>query len=280
MTQQEFNPIETTTNTSEKMNFIPEKIRKFMGLITLGLLLSTTGGCGSPENTAAQNVPVATAPANPEKAPQNVAPVKQEKPVEANTAEKALTVESLEMDASLMNDPEALIKKFIENENEWFNCGGTMENAKAALAIHDVMSYAKKTAAESDEIFIKAQYIDDWKSNPVLVENINRSTITHAATLICNYCTSSPKDIPKDRVPYKREMVFVNVVSATKNDSTITVKFTEKEIDNSDYNRVNEDLKAPLIVTNVESQPTITFTNVNGKMKISDMVFGTKIAKQ
>jgi len=94
------------------------------------------------------------------------------------TNETLPTVESLEIDASLMSNPEELEKAFISRYTGWYNSGATKENAEAAISSTEgPLAYTAKVAAPYDERFIDALFIENWESVPSLVEFADRMKV-------------------------------------------------------------------------------------------------------
>ena len=88
------------------------------------------------------------------------------------------SVESLEIDASLMSNPEELEKAFISRYTGWYNSGATKENAEAAISSTEgPLAYTAKVAAPYDERFIDALFIENWESVPSLVEFADRMKV-------------------------------------------------------------------------------------------------------
>lgn len=192
-------------------------------------------------------------------------------------AEMILTVESLEIDDSLLSDPEALMKLWInERTTDWFNAGATPENAQAALDSQNIPTYAAKVAEDYDKTFIDALLIKDWKSNSVIVEWVDKMKSIHEQTLALYFYTSpiGGQD-PEDKTPYMRGSEYTQINSFTDNeDGSITIKTTEHDYDNADLNRAGEKLTGGVKVLGEESKPTRSFVSVDGKIKLSDCVFG------
>ena len=146
-------PEESTENKSNKKRLVPA--------LGLAVLLAVTLAFSSCNADTAEVATIGTP--IPTQTAETASP----------TAEILLTVDSLEIDASLLSDPNQLASRF-NNEliTEWFNAGATPENAKASVAptnSYNLSEYATKIAAEYDEIFIEALLIPDWQSNSSLV---------------------------------------------------------------------------------------------------------------
>jgi len=186
------------------------------------------------------------------------------------------TVESLEIDGSLLSDPEALMKLWINKRTtDWFNAGATPENAQAALDSQNIPTYAAKIAEGYDKTFIDALLIKDWELNPVIVEWVNNMKLIHEQTLTLYFYTSFPNINPDDKAPYMRGSEYTQINSLIDNkDSSITIKTTEHDYDNADLNRVGEKLTGGVKVLGEESKPTRSFIIVDGKIKLSNCVFG------
>jgi len=256
---------------------------KTQRLIALGLVAGSLffSGCNnSSNNVEIKSRPVAEAPADPYQTPQATGEVATTNATEKGAIETMPTVESLEMDASLLSDPEALIETF-ENQRftEWFNAGATPENAQVALNSGNIPAYAAEIAPEYDEIFIKALLIKDWQSNPALVELVNKMTVTHQQTLALYFYTFPNPDDQEDKEAYMRGTKVTKMVSSTNNyNGSVSITYVGHDYDNADLNRVGEKLTGGVKVAGEEGEPTITFAVESGKARVSDIIFGQKVA--
>jgi hypothetical protein len=190
------------------------------------------------------------------------------------------TVESLELDDSLLSNSETLAEKWInERTTEWYNAGATPENAKAAFDSNiGLADYAKIIAKLYDKTFIDALLIKDWESNPVLVEWVNNMTLIHWQTLALYFATSPYGGVhPGDKEPYMRGSEYTQIISSSINnqDGSVIIVDTEHSYDNADLNRVGEDLTYNRTISYDDVKPSRTFVSVDGKIKLSDVIFAS-----
>ena len=252
---------------SEKKRFT--KKQKIIAALSGVALLAGIGG-GIAASVANQNQPVAEAPADPSEAPAE--------PEAPSTPEVPPTAESIEIDGALISDPEALVQEFIANaKTEWSNAGGTMQNAESAYDddATSVAEYMFEVAAEYDEPYIDALLVDDWESNPRLVEYVERVKTIHKVTVALYAKTIHPELIPEDIEPYKRTSTVKSIDSFITNpDGSVTMLVSTHDFDNSDKNRVGEDLLEEAVNPDNLATPTLTFVIENGKVKLADILRG------
>jgi len=274
---------ENTIQPAESIGDAPEKKRltdrqkKLAAFILAGLILAgiVTGtifanskGKGQPTTNP---TPTMT---EPNKNPTTTqTPTTQTKPTSPETSpttiqnELPLTVENLELDSSLLSNPEILASKFNELITEWINSGATKENTEKAFASNmELNEYAEILAAEYDDICIKALLIDGWESDPALMQWVNKKTLIHSATLSVYFKTQNP--VMGDYEPYKRWYSCEDIESFSVDGSDIaTLIISNHQQDNSDKNRA-------LALFNGESADEvyfeeITFITDSGKLKVS-----------
>lgn len=195
-----------------------------------------------------------------------------------NASEILPTVESLEIDGSLLSDPEALMEVFVTQRiTEWYNAGATPENARAAFASHDsVEAYTKEVAEKYDILFIEALLAKNWESNPEITKWVNKMSSIHKTTLQLYFLTSFPNINPEDITPYMRGTKVEKINSTANNaDGSVVIVSTEYDYDNAELNRAGEKLTNGTKVGEGKATPISTFIEVDGKIKLSDFVFGT-----
>lgn len=252
-----------------------------VGVTVLTAIAITGSGCGNNDNADAlahDSTTTPEAPANPDTTDDTFVETSTTSDSENGSAEGIPTVESLELDASLLEYPEALMKKFMEGlHNGWTNAGATPENARAAMdSSLSLADYAALIAAEYDKVYIDALLIEGWEANPTLAKWVNKSMIPiHAKTLALYFITSFPDSHPLDKEPYERTTEIRKIISATRqDDGSLEIVNIEYDRDNSDMNRVGEDLTDGKTIDGNDIQPTWTFVDEDGKVKISDLIFG------
>lgn len=200
-------------------------------------------------------------------------------PIAENIAEVLPTVESLEIDASLISNPEELVKTFENNRSTaWLNAGSTPENAKLWSDTKTGAQgdeFIEKTALKYDQIFIDALYVKDWQSHPKLVENINRMKSIHKNTLEMYFMTSSPDLYPQDKEPFSRGVevtkVYPNNPVTIGGIRQITIIYVQHDYDNAMMNRIGTENNEG--VTGEDNQPTVTYAIISSKLQISDITY-------
>ncbi len=265
----------------EKKNRAPKKIRIAIAGAALALMVATGVGCNA-KATEQPSPSTTEAPANPSSTSTTSVEVSSTTTPENSTAEGIPTVESLELDASLLDNPEALMKELEARIEAWFNAGATPENAQAALRSHVSMEdYATKIAAEYDPIFIEALFAEGWESNPILARWVNeRLKFAHSSTLALYFLTAFPDINPKDKEPYKRTTKISEIVSGEyQGDGSLIVVDIEADDDNEEMNRVGEKLTGGKKVKNEKVETTRTFVNENGTAKISDILLAHAVGQ-
>lgn len=243
-----------------------------VGALAVATLVGGYFAVGSGKSNPNQQ-PVATALANStETAIKTPAVVETSKPA----AETLPTVESLEMDKSLISDPNKLAETLdTERSTAWMNAGATSENAEAAFNSDDIHVYAVEKAAEYDDIFISALLAPGWESNLTLSQWVSTMRDIHRFTIECYYKTRFSNYNAKDQVPYMRGSKLDKVVSFTnESDGTYKLVIIDHDYDNADKNRVGEELTNGQKVVGESSQPTITLKVDNGKIKMSNIILG------
>lgn len=264
------------TPEKKKLTAKQKKIASFIlaGLILSGIVAGTIFENSKNKGQPTDNpMPTIT---EPSKIPTQSTTSPETSPT--SPAKEILTVKSLEVDASLISDPELLSKTFVDKLlTEWWNAGATPDNANAAYDFGSLPIYAKKIAAEYDKIFIEAILIEDWESNPRLVDFVNRTTTIHYQVLTAYFATSSLGGYldPDDKVPYLRGSKCTKVDSFTSpKNGSITIQTTENDYDNADENRIGEGLSdGTKVNSNSIAHPTTIYDTVDGKLKISDIIF-------
>ena len=180
------------------------------------------------------------------------------------------TVESLQIDASELSNPDALVKKWIALTTDWYNAGATPENAHTAIHTTNitVLDYATKLAAEYDKVYIEALLGKDWQTNPEFVNRIGKLTTIHRENLTLYFRTYD--SMPIDKEAYRRELNYVKTVSTVNNgDGSVTVTTIEHGSDNSEYNRVGESLTSGVSIDTSDFTTSRTFRVENGKVVMS-----------
>jgi hypothetical protein len=236
------------------------------GVTLASLSIAVSVGCGAKTE----------APASP--SPSTKASVESSPAPQKSAAETIPTVENLEMDASLLNDPEALVETFVdERTTEWYNAGATPNNAQAAIDsdIETIDEFATRIAAKYDKVFIDALLTKDWESDPDTVKWVERITSIHRLTLAMYFYTSFPDVNPLDKEPYRQETSHTRIDSiANQTSKSITIVTTEKDYNNADMNRAGEDLTGGETISGSKVEVTSTYVVIDGRIKLSKLILG------
>jgi|GEM_PF-7078428 hypothetical protein len=183
------------------------------------------------------------------------------------------TVESLELDPSLLSDPEKLAENWAEKNDEWVNGGATVENAQAWDADNSSKSandYAAQIASKYDDVFIKALLVKDWQSNGTLKNYVSDYKNGHLDVLE-SYLKTSGHYYPQDKEPYTRQTKYDKLISYNKNsDGSYDLRIIESLQDNSDKNRFLTLSEGAALVT-TPFDVTFKFIVEDGKVKLSDI---------
>ena len=269
-----------TAPTPEKKGFIENK--RLIAIMSGIALLVVIGGYTA-NKIFNKNQPVATeieTPTTPVDTPQVVIEAVPAVEKSADTvAETIPTVESLEIDASLMSNPEELIKELMEDRFvQWYNAGNTQENVDVAYASHDeIADSAAKMANEYDENYISALLVPDWQSKAPLIEFVEKGII-ELRTVLSLFLLTSSGVVSEDKKPYERGYVVDEITSSNfdKSKKTMTITIIGHSYDNEADNRAGEDLSENIDTR--QMNPTLEITEINGKAKISNIIFG-KVVK-
>ena len=264
---------------SEKMS---EFIKSPIGKFAVGMLVVlVVGGIAAREMLKNKQVDNEITNTPPQQEQQVASPVNEtvdnsssEQNIAEESAETLPSVESLEIDASLMSNPEELEKAFISRYTEWYNAGATKENAEAAISSSEgPFAYAAKVAAPYDERYIDALFIDDWESVPSLVQFAERMKVNlHQTTLSDYFKTSFPNFIKEDIEPFRRweEVISIDSVKTNKPDSWVVIDASQK----LHYNEGKHHIHTDGYVDGVQSKTnhsTSSYVVVDGKVKLSEI---------
>lgn len=264
-----------TEQSNERKRFSPKK----MVALTAALAVLATAGCGKEAQKKDQSKSSgSTASLTAKPSPRPTTSPEITAPPSANAAETIPTVASLEINDSMLDKPKVLLKTFNERLTEWYNAGSTHENALAAMqsAMHSgetIDDFASKLAARYDKVFMDALVAKGWESNDQMTTWVNNMTRIHRETLSNYILTSFPEDNPLDKQPYRRGSEFTKIDSILDQASgSITVVVTQHDYDNADQNRVGEALTGGEKAAGENDTGTETFIDVDGKVKLSDII--------
>jgi|GEM_PF-807175 len=190
-----------------------------------------------------QQIPLAPEQANPATVVEDTG--SQAEVVES--VEKIPTVEELEMDPSLLDDPDEFIKNYTESTmTSWINAGATPENAKLAsenwykgISKEDT---AKQIADEYDDIYINALLSKEWQSSSNMREYVDIIKKIHSETIYVYLLTSNVNGgSPEDEQPYRMEIKLTKTIHKQYKDKSVTFTNTQHYVDNSDKNRAGKE---------------------------------------
>jgi hypothetical protein len=253
-----------------------------LALIAAGVALSLVATMSSCENLKAGATDTSLPPTT--EAPNQPETTTTEFEIVTTTTEQGeqlpITVENLELDASLMDDPQALIETFINDRiTQWYSAGSTPETFEASLRVPgEWIDIAPEFTAQSDPIFIEALLIENWRDVPSIVEFVDQMEKVHVYNLAYYLATY---DTTEDAVPYMRSSEVTALIDSTRNsDGSLSVKAGISDSDNSDQNRVGEELtggKPPIPEDKNYGEPVFTFVTENGKIKISNIILSVPL---
>ena len=234
------------------------------GVALASLLMAASVGCGTKVEAPASPSPSATTPT--EASPSPTASAIDAEPTEA----------SLEIPASLINDPKALVETYENRITQWDNAGATHDNAYEAMmsSTENIDEYAARVAAKYDKEFTDALLVKDWQSNPELKYAYDNIMRVHKETLALFIYTSFRDADVADKQPYMRGQINKLDSITDQTDKSVTVVVTAHDYDNADLNRVGEALTAGKTVNGEIRKVTYTFIVEDGQIKISDIIVG------
>jgi len=269
----EWSPSQKLETNEKKVSLKNKMIAAIAGFALLGGGVAVSIGASNN-----QSPPVAEAPADPTENPTEETPITPEAPA-IPEVDAPLTVESLQIDAELLSNPEALNTVFVNDLiTAWSNEGATPENAQAAIDSGDgLIEYGSKIAAESDQVFIDALLVDDWESNPSLVRWVDGMRKAHGETLALYFATSFPDITPENIEPYRNGAVSILFESSKLNaDGSIEIIGIDSTYNNQDKNIVGENPNYQVTVGD-KFAVSRTFAVVDGTVKLIDMVPGVQV---
>ncbi len=202
----------------------------------------------------------------------------------ATTQEVLPTVESLRLDPSLFNNPEELVKTYLnDRETAWLNAGSNAINTKEAYRQPGLIEdFATKKAAELDDVFIESLIINDYKTKSSLVTLVNNFKSGHAQALDLFIQTNRPDLDRADKQPYKDTREYIDgsleVLNIVKDKNggilSMTIRLAEKETDNKDENTARKLVQDPTnLPDGTVHYVTYTFASESGGIKVSDIIF-------
>jgi len=282
----DLNNLETTTQSTELTKQTPEKKKltdkqkKIAAFILSGLILAgivtgtifeTNKGKGQPIDNPTPTITESSKPPTQTTTSPETSPT--------SSVELLPTVESLQLDPSLINDPDTLAETLINGRiTSWFNAGATHENAMAAFDYAAATGpvgyeeYAKKIASEYDDIYIEALFIPGSENIPSLKRVIDNAIEIHWQTLVFYFRTSFPQIVAEDKVPYATGEKYTKVNSYDNSkDNLFMMSLTEYRFGNEDINSVGERIVEGYKTNTDKFNISATFKKVGDQLLISDM---------
>jgi len=261
--------LEPTESKPEKRR-VSLKTKVGVGIAAAALLLG--GGSVAAKKAMNQSHPQTTGPIPTSPSPSASKSAEASPSPTASAIDTEPTEASLEIPASLINDPKALVETYENRITQWDNAGATHDNAYEAMmsSTENIDEYAARVAAQYDKEFTDALLVKDWQSNPELKYAFDNIMRVHKETLALFIYTSFRESDAADKQPYMRGQIgkFDSVTDQT--DKSVTVVTTAHDYDNADLNRVGEALTAGKKVIGEKNQVTLTFIVENGQTKLSD----------
>lgn len=288
------NQIDKNIETIEKNKKTPNKTTIFLGATALAvsIAVATFLGVGGSKKPSETNRPTVedTIPDNKESSNpttlnteptiNNTKPNESTEIIQPDSSELIPSVEDIEIDSSLIKNPEEFAKVWIEEAvTNWFNAGSTPENAKKAFESYSIpmLDFANTLAAEYDDVYTEALLVEGWESNPNIVEWVDKMKKIHAQTLYLYFITSFKDLQPEDKSPYVRSSKFLELKSWNSVDNeTFSAIFGTLDCDNSEKNRVGESLTGNQEAVQKENATPIyatrEFVIVDDKIKLSNII--------
>lgn len=270
-----WSPGTETTDPEQALGAVKRRPTRKQKLTALGVAFVVLVGAGIAVAATAQSQ--AEAQAQAQRSAQRTAQLAQATsiPTATPTAEPLPSVESLEIDPALINDPDALAHTWLDvTGTDWNNSGATPANAKAATDSPDIHEFAVALAGDYDALYRAALLSDDWQASPQIVQYVDNIVSIHSVTLELYFKTSFPRVMPEDLVPYRREEVVTLVKPSGVENGSLVIRSEEHAIDNSSGNRVGEELSNGTKVDEATVYPTRYFAVVDGKLKLVDIILG------
>jgi hypothetical protein len=248
---------------------IPRSLQLSVAMVTAAVSLAAlVGGCGGESgepNSTAIEAPATSGATVPE----TVVPATEQQ------AQGEITFESL--DASLMDDPEALVEALMgDRVSQLYNSGATPENVSLAFAYPEGMTaYAQKLAAESIESFTDTFFPANWREVPSLAQWAETLAATNAWVLEAYFKTQPDPLFPQDEVAYRRWVVVTGVSGSHISGDSLSVTFDLHDEDNSELNRVGEELSGNQGINKDTFSPPNIFIIENGDVKVAGVIPGS-----
>ena len=203
-----------------------------------------------------------------ESTPPSTTVVASETTSTTNEQQEALTVESLKLDPSLINDPQALAEAWFQRTNQWLNAGATPENAEQSLYYSgDWEETATNFTGELDVIFEEALISKAALTDSSVQEVISNIKYLHNNVLALYFATVGRE------TPYVRETKVDKIISSSANpDGSLVIEVMIHDIDNANMNSVGEDLTGYTSIDTLPSTSIMTFRVEDNRVVLSDII--------
>ena len=169
--------------------------------------------------------------------------------------------------AEYENNLESLAEKYYAQENKFMIAGISKEVAESEKRFEagdDV--YLKKIVSPINDKFVEDLFVEDWKSKPKLAEYVNGILKLADTTKYARINTYGDYDDE----PYERSTITDEIVVDTATSSTTV---TWHGYDNRDLNHVEDSLLTGVDPNDEYGSLTISWENVDGKMKIANVSY-------
>lgn len=165
--------------------------------------------------------------------------------------------------------PEQLPEAFTNTMTVWLNSGYSADFANTMFESDDFEADVNERAADYDKLFKKSLIAED--STGEVNDYFDRTVLAHQNDLYFSSYTSFPDDVAEDVEPYMRQIEVVSVEDLTvAEDGTVEFTAETQDSDNSDLNRVGEDLSGGTALNTDVQSAHYTFVVEDGTYKLAD----------
>lgn len=170
--------------------------------------------------------------------------------------------------AEFQNNPEALVQEYYNQINALRIAGATEQAAKSDRAYEiSKEEFVNEFSAPIDADFAEALLIDNWQSNPDLAEYFTTEFEIANRTRELRILSFGGGTNAIEQ--YEREKVMTSA-EGTLDPLTTSSRYTER--DNAEMTIVKDNLDGQDVNT-MGGGETITWVNVDGQLKISDITY-------
>jgi len=177
--------------------------------------------------------------------------------------------------AEYTNNPELLMTDFVEQVNQLRNSGYTPELRLDPRRgeYGDDIAFAAEVAAEHDAAFATAVFPEEWGTYPNLVEYFDTTTYIHTDVLATAIKTT-PGENYENEEQYQRfiDIVPGSVSAEATPEGNVVGSFDYTGRDNRDKNVAEDVVGEGEDVNTMSGSYDLTFANINGELKLVDVV--------